>query len=146
MGARRSLGGRAAQNGAFPFVVLRDSAEKASAAQASPQNQTGAFRNPPRVPIRGRIKNPLLGASCTVAFGQARKRPPPRCAWHPPGKRTRRKRRVRQMVSQRSVPGQPMTGVRRTQDSPQTYLDWCDQASQPGFLSDLRMGNITVSY
>jgi hypothetical protein len=41
------------------------------------------------------VKVPLLGDSCAQDREDARKRPPPRCAWHPPGKRTRRKRRVR---------------------------------------------------
>jgi hypothetical protein len=58
--------------------------EKAAATDARPPYQTGASRNPSRVPIRGRIKTPLVGVSCTHAFGQARKRPPPRGAWHPP--------------------------------------------------------------
>jgi len=36
--------------------------------------------------------------------------------------------------------------VRRTQDGPHTYPDWCDQAPRPGFLSELRVENIDVSY
>ena len=63
-----------------------------------------------------------------------------------PGKRTRRKRRVRPVGTQRAVPWRPMTGVPGSQVIPQTYPGGSDQALQRGFLSELRVLNIYDSY
>ena len=54
--------------------------------------------------VTGRAKNPLAGDSRILAYGQTRKRPPPRCAWHPPVKGPVAGDASGAVVSQRSVP------------------------------------------
>ena len=89
-------------------------------------------------------KNPAFGGLLSLAFGQARKRPPPRCAWHPPGKRTRRGRRVRPVVIQRPVP-QATDNRGAVQARQPTHLRRrLDPAAQRDFLSELRVLNIVV--
>src|SRR5258708_29633345 len=74
---------RAAHNDVFPFLIMWDSHEKAAEIETSPKYQSGASKSLSRVWIRAWVK-PSLGGLMTLAFGQARKRPPPRGAWHPP--------------------------------------------------------------
>ena len=88
----------------------------------------------------------LSGDSRTVAFRQSRKRPPPRCAWHPPENGPVARDASGRWVSQRPVSWQPMTGVWRTQGRLQTYPDCCDQAPQAAFLNELRVDKFFVSY
>ena len=129
----------------FPFLILCDGPEKAAAIGTSPKYQSGASKSLSRVWIRGRVKTLSWGTLDPCLWASAQETPAAR-RLASPGKRTRRGRRVRAVVSQLPVPWQPMTGVRRTQDSPQTEPDGCNQAPQPGFLNELRVENIVVSY
>jgi hypothetical protein len=103
-----------------------------------PESISGPDQRADKNPALGGLLHPCLWAS-------AQETPAARCLASP-GKRTRRGRRVRAVVSQRSVPWQAMTGVRRTQDSPQTDPDGCDQAPRPALSNELRVENIVVSY
>lgn len=118
--------------------------KKAAQKDARPRSQLDAYRSLSGVWIRER-KKPLGGLShhCLPASAQET---PAALRLASPGKRTRRKRRVRPVVCLRLAPWQPMTGLWRIQGRPQTDPDDRDQTPQPGFLHNLRVDNIVVSY
>jgi len=58
MRARRSSGGKAARNGAYPFLILLKRPEHIAARDARPEYQSGASKSWFRVWIRGGAKTP----------------------------------------------------------------------------------------
>ena len=91
-------------------------------------------------------KNPTLGGLLHPRLWASAQETPAALCLASPGKRTRRRRRVRTAVCLRPVSWQPMTGVRCNQYSPQTYPDDSDQAPYRSLLRLLRFKNIHVSY
>ena len=68
--------------------------------------------------VTGRGKNPLSGDSDARAVRQARQRPPPRFAWHPPVNGPVAGDASGRWFLSALSSWQPMTGVRRNEDGP----------------------------